>query len=326
MSDPATDCSVSSGGRSVLPEELISVVIPCFNRADVISRAVDSVLRQTHRNLEVIVVDDASEDSDGLEAAIAGMNDARIRLLKHKTNQGGAAARNTGVTAAKGEWVAFLDSDDEWHPEKLEKQLEFAAMLPSDKCLIYCQSEVLTTQSAGVQQSVMPMRAIRADEAIGDYLFADRGWLPTPSFFLPRKLACEVSFNPALRRHQDYDLLLRLEDAGCSFHMIQEKLVTVHWEDLHQTSRGLNPERSLCFIEEYRSMLSPKAQSGFVYSQVVSRLLREGRRGEALSIAMKQVRFWHLSAATLIGALSLFVFRDARLAVSGARLKKKIKA
>lgn len=100
---------------------LVSVVIPTYNRADLIRRSVDSALRQTHAEVEVIVVDDAS--TDDTRAVLAGMTDPRLRVVRHDHNEGQSRARNRGVREAKGRYVAFLDSDDEWLPAKIERQL-----------------------------------------------------------------------------------------------------------------------------------------------------------------------------------------------------------
>lgn len=301
---------------------LVSVIIPNFNRADVIMRAVGSALRQTHSELEVIVVDDASSNAAEMAASLKSIEDSRVQMIRHEVNQGGAAARNTGVAAARGDCIAFLDSDDEWLPEKIEKQLQNASQQTDDKWLIYSQSGVLTTQGSEVRRGVMPMLGIRPDEAIGDYLFAGRGWLQTSSMLLPTKLARECLFNPALRRHQDYDFLLRLEAQGCRFLMVPEPLVVVHWEDLHQSARGLDPESSLRFLDEYEKFLSPKARSGFVYSQIVSRLLGAGRRGKALGYAARHIKPWHLSLVQHVSLISGLIFGDARISRYLARIKR----
>jgi len=100
----------------------VSVVIPTYDRADVLRRAVDSALAQTHDDLELVVVDDGS--TDDTEAVVRGYEDDRVRYVAHETNRGANVARNTGIEAARGEYVAFLDSDDEWVPGKLAVQLE----------------------------------------------------------------------------------------------------------------------------------------------------------------------------------------------------------
>lgn len=96
-----------------------SVIIPTYNRANVIGRAIKSVLAQSFDNLELLIVDDGS--TDNTVNAIAGFADKRIRYIKHEHNKGQNFARNTGVMAATGQYVAFLDSDDEWAGDMLQK-------------------------------------------------------------------------------------------------------------------------------------------------------------------------------------------------------------
>jgi len=97
------------------------VVIPTYNRADLVQRSVQSVLNQTYRDFEIVVVDDGS--TDATREAVTQFCDARLRYVRHEANRGVAAARNTGIEAARGECVAFNDSDDEWMPHKLERQM-----------------------------------------------------------------------------------------------------------------------------------------------------------------------------------------------------------
>jgi glycosyltransferase involved in cell wall biosynthesis len=100
----------------------VTTVIPCYNGRAYIGDAVRSVLGQTYGALEVVVVDDGS--SDGSKDVVRGVADPRVRVVEHEVNRGIAAARNTGVREARGEYVAFLDQDDTWYPRKLEKQVE----------------------------------------------------------------------------------------------------------------------------------------------------------------------------------------------------------
>jgi len=105
-----------------MAENLISVIIPAYNAAKYIKNTVESVLKQTYQNFEIIIVDDAS--SDNTVEVVNSIKDERIKLIRHARNQGPGAARNTALDAAKGEYVTFLDSDDEWLPQRLEKMLE----------------------------------------------------------------------------------------------------------------------------------------------------------------------------------------------------------
>jgi len=111
---------------------LVSVVIPTFNRAHTLGRALSSVERQTYPNREVIVVDDGSTDET---ETVAGRFRG-VKYVRQPENRGQAAARNAGISLARGEYIAFLDADDEWMPAKLEKQVERLEVAPADAGLI----------------------------------------------------------------------------------------------------------------------------------------------------------------------------------------------
>lgn len=113
----------------------ISVIIPTYNRAHLLGRAIQSVLEQTYRDFEIIVVDDGS--TDNTEEVVKSFNDERIRYIRRERNKGGAAARNTGIKAARGEYIAFQDSDDEWSPQKLEKQMAVFKRAPLNVGVVY---------------------------------------------------------------------------------------------------------------------------------------------------------------------------------------------
>lgn len=113
MSEPRKESSAGSG--------TVSVVVPTYNRAGFIAESLESILDQTYRDIEVIVVDDAS--TDDTEREVLGLGDDRVRYVRHDENRGPSAARNTGIRTAAGEFVAFLDSDDRWVPDKLEAQV-----------------------------------------------------------------------------------------------------------------------------------------------------------------------------------------------------------
>jgi glycosyltransferase involved in cell wall biosynthesis len=118
---------------------LVSVITITYNRADLVQRAVRSALAQTHTNLEVIVVDDGSIDETAAVMAQLMSEDARVRFLPQAENKGGNTVRNIGLKAAGGAFIGYLDSDDEWLPEKLEKQLAyFAENDAPDLGVVYC--------------------------------------------------------------------------------------------------------------------------------------------------------------------------------------------
>ena len=115
---------------------LVSVIIPTHNRVGLLPRAIDSVLNQSYQELECIVVDDASTDDS--EIVIAQFDDDRLVYLQHENSRGASAARNTGIAHAQGELIAFLDDDDEWLPDKLEKQVSLLEAAPTQVGMVYC--------------------------------------------------------------------------------------------------------------------------------------------------------------------------------------------
>jgi len=120
---------------------VVSIIIPTYNRRQYLNRAIQSVLNQTFRDYEVLVVDDAS--TDGTDKMVKGYNDVRINYNRHIVNKGAPAARNTGLELARGEFVAFLDSDNEWLPERLRKQIDLFATVDESIGVVYAKNKVI---------------------------------------------------------------------------------------------------------------------------------------------------------------------------------------
>ena len=125
---------------------LVSVIIPTYNRKRLVCRAAKSVLAQTHDNLECIVVDDCS--TDGTLDALTELShqDQRLRVISHLENRHASAARNTGISASQGDLIAFLDDDDTWLPEKLEKQIKCLSQASSKVGMVYCWFDIYRDQ------------------------------------------------------------------------------------------------------------------------------------------------------------------------------------
>ena len=119
----------------------VSVVIPTFNRAEFLRTAIMSVLNQTYNDFEIIVVDDNS--SDHTHQVVKSFKDDRIKYFHHVINLGPAAARNTAISASNGDYLAFLDDDDEWFPHKLQKQVELLDKSLQNICGIYTNRLVI---------------------------------------------------------------------------------------------------------------------------------------------------------------------------------------
>jgi glycosyltransferase involved in cell wall biosynthesis len=203
---------------------LVSVVIPTYNRAGIISRTIDDIFRQTYRNFELIVVDDGSTDET--QSVLKRYGD-RIRVLT-QDNAGPAVARNRGARAGHGEIIAFQDSDDSWHPTKLARQV---ALLEMDKSIPCCLCNVLMRLVDGKPFTSFDHSLVRPEHAEGIWLnvldvLTTRFVLFNQAAAI-RRWAFEKArgFPEDLKYLEDYDLPLRLSLQG-PWTFIREPLVT----------------------------------------------------------------------------------------------------
>ena len=133
---------------------LVSVIMPAYNAEKYIEEAVSSVLSQTYKNWELLILDDCSSDCTAEIAEYFASLDTRIRLLRNPQNMGVAKTRNRGFDIAKGEWIALLDSDDVWHSDKLEKQMAVAGRAGAD--IIYCSYALVNESGAHLSDYIVP--------------------------------------------------------------------------------------------------------------------------------------------------------------------------
>ena len=179
----------------------ISVIVPTFNRAHTLARALDSVLAQTYQAKEIIVIDDASSDN----TTELLLNYPDIKLLNFDTNLGVSAARNAGIARSKSDWVAFLDSDDEWLPQKLQRQVDIANT--DSNMLIFHTDEIWVRNG----KRVNPMnKHAKPDGSVYEESLPLCCVSPS-SILLKREVLgkCGV-FDETLPACEDYDLWLRL--------------------------------------------------------------------------------------------------------------------
>jgi glycosyltransferase involved in cell wall biosynthesis len=201
-------------------EPLVSAIIPCHNSAATIERALDSALSQTFSELEIIVVDDASTDATPSILRSRRAN-PRLRLIALDRNLGPAGARNRGVEAARGKYIAFLDSDDEWLPEKIA--LQFAAM-EANRAATLCGCDAVWVYPDGsTEHSTASSTGQLAWKAL-----LRSSFVQTPSVMAPRAVLEKLGgFNPALLVGEDQDLWIRLALAG-EVIWVKKTLVRVH--------------------------------------------------------------------------------------------------
>lgn len=185
----------------------VSVVMPTHNRAGFVGRAVASVLAQTESDLELIIVDDASTDGTGKCLAGLAGQDERIRVLTNTTSKGGGGARNAGIEASRGQWVAFLDDDDEWVPDKIEIQLAKLAASPD---AVACSCSYEQYFSSGSSKVVsLPQQVTLTQLLRGSVLGG-------ASMCICSRAALQAigGFDTRFRSGQDWDLWVRLRLQG----------------------------------------------------------------------------------------------------------------
>jgi glycosyltransferase involved in cell wall biosynthesis len=238
---------------------LVSVIIPTFNRKDLLLRALRSVGQQSYRPLEVIVVDDCS--TDGTVETLAKQDfPIPVRIVRLSVNLGPAGARNKGIGAAAGKYIAFLDSDDHWLPEKLGRQVDAAERHAVPEALVvYTQAEIWRRNEAITR----PRRPIGENEQVADYLFGDGEYMAQCMVMISGSAAREVMYRPELRLHEDWDWYIRLQQHGVKFVMVPECLCIVDDRASEGRSSEARPDRSLSLLETWKPVISRRAYLAF---------------------------------------------------------------
>ena len=200
----------------------VSVIIPTHNRAALLRRSVESVLNQSYQNFELIIVDDAS--TDNTQEIIRSFNDPRISYIRNNKNRGGAAARNIGIEAAKGSYIAFQDSDDEWLPEKLEKQINLFKTAAPHVGVVYTG---FYRVKDGIK-TYIPCSIIRKKEGNISKTILNGSFVSTQTVLAKRECFDKAGlFDEELPRLQDWELFIRIS-RFFHFNIIDEPLVLVH--------------------------------------------------------------------------------------------------
>lgn len=216
----------------------ISVIIPTYNHAETLPRAIDSVLAQTFEGFELLVVDDGSTDDTA--DVVAAYDDDRVRYVAHETNRGASVARNTGIERARGEFMAFLDSDDEWLPTKLERQLSCLRRRSDEWIGAYCEARFALSGNTGPVRNLLgrwlsagrePIRKEGGQELIKD-IMTDRLHTHAGSSLLVRSEAVRAigGFDESFARFQDPEFLVRLLETG-KIARVDEELLVRHDPD-----------------------------------------------------------------------------------------------
>ncbi|MFA5938157.1 MAG: glycosyltransferase family 2 protein [Sinimarinibacterium sp.] len=288
----------------------VSVILPTFNRARTLPRAMTSVLAQSERSLELIVVDDDS--TDDTESVVTSVADPRVRYVRRTGNSGPAAARNAGLAVARGTFVGFQDSDDEWLPLKLEKQLAALDAAAPDVGLVLCGQLRWDTRTlwylpdhgrTGVRSGRLRAEILRTNFAL------------TPSWLLRRSVVERLGgFDEALSMLEDWEWLIRYTERHAAV-LLDEPLMMV-WESADSIS--LNHARYVRALEtiiaKHRDALSADPLSlanlyyvlGKKYALYVETTAARPAFRKALQLWPRDPRYWAAFALSLAGSRTLF--------------------
>ncbi len=307
---------MSLAAPSAVPPGAVSVIIPVYQSAATIGRAIESVLQQSAPAREIIIIDDGS--TDDLDSALAPFRDNIIFI--RKSNSGAADARNMGIARARGDFIALLDADDMWLPSKLERQLDVFERWP----------EVGIVSTAWFQQPLDGPKRLAIRKLLAVKRFIDHPLSPsrsrivevaariwTSTVMIRRSALGDDRFLPNLRMCDDRDLYLRLM-ARTSAYIISEPLATVFLVpgSLSRTPANLDSDcRELLWVDRRNAALvdarGRRRSRAFVYRKWARGHLRAGRPKAALKPACARLRVEPFSphawlTAFKIAVLSLF--------------------
>lgn len=231
-------------------KELVSIIIPTFKRTNTLKRAIYSAINQSYNNIEVIVVDDNANYPDirsENKKLIKEINFSNLIFIENKENLGGGLARNEGIKKANGKYVAFLDDDDEYLPNKIERQIELYKKLNNENiAMIYCYAEMINTDGT----SYISRREINGNNILEHVkcCVAATSW-----WFCPKDKLLSVGGFEDISSRQDATLLLKLLLKGYEFYCEPTILLKYYW---HDSKSGISKTniKSIKAEEQYREI------------------------------------------------------------------------
>lgn len=246
-----------------------SVIIPAYNRRDLTSRAIQSVLDQNFKSFEIILVDDASIES--FDDLVLSFSDLRLRLIRLNVNVGGAEARNIGIRNSRGLYVAFLDSDDYWEIDKLSICHDVISE-SLNKPYVVIHSTFIKKNKNKILTKNLSADDVFQFSSFLEYIVCAGGILQTSALVVESELIKSVEFDSSLKRHQDLDLYIKLNNFFRNSIFINKPLST--WDISHEKSsisRESHVENSLSWIKNKKSIIGNRIYYSYVLIFVYSR-------------------------------------------------------
>ena len=276
-------------------EPMVSVVIPTYKRADMLPRAIGSVLTQTYKNIQVIVVDDNNPDSEYRIRTAEIMHqfddDFRVKYVRHEKNMNGSVARNTGIKNADGEIVAFLDDDDFFYHDKIEKQVEYLLLHPEFRA-VYCGwnrdgEKVIPTDEGDLSYNILS----------GDHI------IYTNVIMMWKKDAIECGgWDETFQRHQEAAFLLRYFRNNGKIGVVKEVLVEIDTSD--RTNAAANSKKNemqtMHYLISYQDMINRCEQ------------IKKGSKKAIYTHRYRGMFFSYIKGRDITGAISFYFRKGLR--------------
>ena len=221
---------------------MISVIIPTYNRVDLIERAIYSVLNQTYKDIEVIIVDDAS--TDNTQNVIESLEDQRIRYIRLDNNGGACHARNIGIINASGYYISFLDSDDQWASTKLEEQYQFMKEIIAE--VVACN---YWYEKNGMKRLAVPESHMN-HFSYNELLYENS--VTTGAILISKRALEEVGyFDENMPRYQDWDIVLRLAKIY-TIYFVNKPLMTLYFQNVSISSSTSKEKKYYALEQMYK--------------------------------------------------------------------------
>ncbi len=292
-------------------DSLVSIIIPCYNARDYIREAVDSALAQTYQNIEIIVIDDGSTD-DTKNILEPYITSGKIQYI-YQQNKGLAGARNAGIRSAKGDFIAFLDSDDLFLPEKINEQMKILREHPE---FGVCYSDLMhfTDPPSGGDPAARTFYHHRYRYSSGNIFepLLHRQFVNPLTIMVRREIFDRYGvFNEALRRSEDWELWLRWAHAGVKFYYLDAILAEYRIRTVGNLSSAESEpemkERNLDFFSRLGEQLGKEEWRKFNFPAILRRLrlkvvfayLLNGRKHEALQRTEDVAFYWRWIVSSL---------------------------
>lgn len=264
--------------------EKVSVIIPTYNREKTILRAIQSVLEQTYTNLEVLVIDDGS--TDGTADIVNGIEDDRVKYVVLEQNGGPSKARNVGVEMAESEWIAFQDSDDCWHNNKLEVQMRYAKE-HSEYSMVYCMYNAFVYTGEQILVPSKPWPDIMEGKMMSTLL--ERNVIGAPTIIAKREAFLAIGgFDTSYHAIEDWEFVIRFAKAY-QIGFVDEPLIDCYLSNSGVSSRvGAFYEARCKMLATYKTEMISEG----IFEKIMSSILELAQDAGLLDFVKKMMMLY----------------------------------